>query len=183
VENYIRREIYHQVLTGVVPLGLLEPQALVDEVFLIATTQSTDMPSNLAFDQWMFQIARRTLRRKVQEIEAHRGELSVQDAAAAQERWEDEELNFYQPDESLQVEDLLTDGKSWNPEELLKRDEIAAQVQQEIANLPDAIRESFVLFALEGFTSDEVAMLTEKTPEKIVQEVETAREILRKQLH
>ena len=34
LENYIRREVFHHVIQGEFPAGVLEPQALVDDVFL-----------------------------------------------------------------------------------------------------------------------------------------------------
>ncbi|MFZ0426509.1 MAG: flagellar biosynthesis protein FliA, partial [Acidobacteriota bacterium] len=99
-----------------------------------------------------------------------------------EQQWEDEALNFYQPDEAMHLEDLMSDGSTSNPEELMEREETEAQLQRAIAALPSSIRESFVLFALEGFTSDEVAMMTGKEPQEVLDEVEQAREALRRDL-
>ncbi|UCF35480.1 MAG: sigma-70 family RNA polymerase sigma factor [Acidobacteriota bacterium] len=182
IENYIRRELYHQVVAGLMPPGVIEPLALVDDVFLEVTANAAKRPSHLTFEQWMFQVARRTLKARITELEDHRDEPHVEDAANESNPWEDEDLNFYQPDESLQLEDLLRDGNSLNPEELIERDEMAAQLQKAIARLPESQREAFILFVLEGFTSDEVAMVTGKTPDEVVWEVGEARAQLRGQL-
>jgi RNA polymerase sigma factor (sigma-70 family) len=182
IENYIRRELYHQILGGSIPPGVLEPHALVDEVFLKVTSGSNQRPSRMPLDQWMYQVARKTLQSRLGELEASRENSHIEEKVEAIDEWEDERLNFYQPDESLQVEDIIEDDASNNPEEILERDEAYQQIQQSIANLPESFRESFVLYVLEGFTSDEVAMMTGKHPRQVIDEVENAREILRSEI-
>jgi RNA polymerase sigma factor (sigma-70 family) len=182
VENYLRREIYHQVLLGTMPPGVIEAQALADEVFVEVTSGYRFKPDGLTMEQWMFQVARRILKERLEDLEAHRDEPHMEEELAAERRWEDEDFHFYQPDESLRLEDLLRDGQGANPEELLAREETVDRLQRAVAGLAPELRESFVLFALEGFTSDEVAMMTGKTPTQVVSEVEQAREILRRDL-
>lgn len=182
IENYIRREIYHQVIGGTMPPGFLEPHALVDDVFLQVRANYLSKPASLSLEQWVFQVVRDTLRRQLEEIEVHRDEPHMEENAAQVEGWEDEQLNFYQPDESLMVEDLLKDGQSSNPEEIMAKDEIEEQLHRCIARLPGSLRESFVLFALEGFTSDEVAMMTGKSADEVVNDVESARNALKQEM-
>jgi RNA polymerase sigma factor (sigma-70 family) len=182
VENYIRRELYHNVLAGVMPPGILEPHAIVDEVFLEVNSQQQDRPGDFSTEQWMFQVARLKIKERLNELEKHRSDARVEEEATASSAWEDEQLNFYQPDELLHLEDLVRDGSSANPEEILEREEVAERLQQNVAHLPDSIRESFVLFALEGFTSDEVSMITGKKRDQVLSEVEQAREYLREGL-
>jgi RNA polymerase sigma factor (sigma-70 family) len=182
VENYIRRELFHNVLAGVMPPGILEPHALVDEVFVEVTSHRHDRPVDLSLEQWMFQVARLRIKERIKDLEDHREEARVEEEASAESPWEDEQLNFYQPDELLHLEDLVRDGTSANPEEIFEREEVAERLQQCVAHLPDSIRESFVLFALEGFTSDEVSMITGKKRDQVLTEVEKAREFLREGL-
>lgn len=182
IENYLRREIYHQVISGTMPPGLMEPHALVDEVFLHVRANFLSKPASISIEQWVFQVVRETLSRQLDEIEEHRDERHVEESADQMDSWEDERLNFYQPDESLMVEDLLHDGRSSNPEEILAREEVEDQLHRCIARLPKDLRESFVLFALEGFTSDEVAMMTGKSADVVVKEVESARNTLRREM-
>jgi RNA polymerase sigma factor (sigma-70 family) len=182
IENYLRREIYHQVVTSSIPPGLIEPHALVDEVFLEVRSQARVRPTSLSMEQWMFQIARLTFQDKLKELEDHRDEPHMEELAAKVGKWEDEDLNFYQPDESLLVEDLIQDMGGVNPEQLIEREEIESEIHRKIASLAADVRESFVLFALEGFTSDEVAMMTSRDPETILKQVEEARAVLRREL-
>ena len=182
VENYIRRDLFHQAMVEDLPRGLLEPQALVDEVFLELNSKARRRPENLSIEQWMFRTAREMIRRRIRQWEVSREERHLEESARTETGWDDEALNFYQPDEVLHLEDLLRDNHSVDPEELLAREETEEVLQQGIAHLPASIRESFVLFVLEGFNSDEVAMITGKAPVDVLREVEQAREQLRRQI-
>ncbi len=182
VENYIRRELFHQALIERFPPGLLQPQALVDEVFLDVSSRINAKPANLSLEQWMFQIAREKVSQKIRNLDGERDQPHIEELRFEQDQWDDEVLNFYQPDEALRLEDLLTDTHSDNPEQILASEEMEEQVQKIIAGLPRSVRESFVLYALEGFNSDEVAMITGKQPKQVKTEVEQARTQLRQQL-
>ncbi|MFQ5928972.1 MAG: HPF/RaiA family ribosome-associated protein [Acidobacteriota bacterium] len=183
IENYIRRELYHQALVENIPVGLVQAQALLDEVFLEVTSKTVARPENIPLEQWMFQIARETVKNRIDDWQAACEEPHVEEAAKTSSRWDDEVLNFYQPDEVLRLEDLLRDEHSTTPEELLAREEVREQLQEAIARLPSSIRESFVLFALEGFNSDETAMIMGKDPSEVLEDVEKARLELRRQMN
>ncbi len=180
LENYVRREIYYQVIQGQLPPGMIEPQAIVDDVFLFITSRPEAKPTSLTVEQWMIQTARAILGQRMEEIEDHRDELHVEESASEKSDWEDEDLNFYQPDESLSMGDLFENDNVSNPEEILEREEAEEELHRSVAALPLNVRESFILFALEGFTSDEVSMMTGRKAQEILDEVEQAREILKK---
>ena len=180
LENYIRRELFHRTLTEDVPTGLLQTQALVDEVFLQVSSRAMDRPEHLPLEQWMFQIARKELNTRMQDFRESRKEIHVEERANTPSQWDDEELTFYHPDEVLSLEDLIRDEHAVSPEQLLAQEEAKDELHKAIASLPSAVRESFVLFALEGLNSDEVAMIMGKSPREILQNVEEARMELRR---
>ena len=84
--------------------------------------------------------------------------------------------------EALSIEDILPDERGENPEERIAAEESQKRLRKAIARLPRPIRETFILFALEGFNSDEVAMITGKTPAEVTGDVEKARQELRRRL-
>jgi RNA polymerase sigma factor (sigma-70 family) len=182
IENYIRRELFHRTLTEEIPTGLLQTSALVDEVFLEVSTKALDRPEDLPLEQWMFQIARKELNTRLQDFRESRKEIHVEENANMSSQWDDEDQTFYHPDEVLSLEDLIRDEHAVSPEQLLAQEEVKDELHKAIASLPDAVRESFVLFALEGLNSDEVAMIMGKSPTEVVQNVEKARMELRKGL-
>lgn len=182
IENYIRRELLHHSMVEGLPAGLVEPDAVVDEVFVEVASGLDRRPENLALEQWMFQVTRQKLSQRLAAIEEARQEQHVEETPRFSSRWDDEVLNFYHPDEVLRLEDVLADQKIATPEDSMARRELAEQLNKEIARLPKAVRDSFVLYALEGFAADEVAMITGTDPAEVLKHVETARKRLRSQL-
>ena len=180
VENYIRREIYYEVVNGNISPGSIDPSSFVDEVFMEIFARPR--PEDIYLDHWVLTVARQVLNKRISEIAIHEHDSHIEDSAGNRKQWEDEYLNFFQPDEALHISDLLQDNSIFDPEQLLERDEAESRAQKAIAALPVDLRESFVLYSLEGFTSEEVAMATEKSPEEVLENVEKARSILKEVL-
>jgi len=181
VENYIRREVYHRSVSEGFSPGLLDPQAVLDEVFLSLSTQADTRPAEGTAEQWMVQVSRAVLNRMVQDLQESREQPHLEDAGPPP-KWDDEASQFHHPEEVIHLEDLLRDEHSLSPEELLSREETMERLQEAIAGLPAALRESFVLFDLEGFHSDEVAMITGKEQSEVINDVETARSELKRRM-
>ena len=179
IENYIRRELYHHATVENLPISALEPQAVLDEVFLEVSSGEVTRPEDVPLEQWMFQVARTALQQRIEGLQASQEQPHIEEISPRSSNWEDEQLHFYQPDEVLRLEDLMSDDHSISPEKLLEQEEAYEQLQRAVANLPGSVRESFVLFALEGFNSDEIAMVTGKSPSEVLDDVERARTELR----
>ncbi len=180
IQNYVRRELFHQSLSENIPPGLIQAEALVDEIFLMVSTQERNKPESVSFDHWMYQVARDLIDKRISELD--RESPHVEDLASVDYHSEDEVFDFYQPDETLRLEDLLTDEHSRNPEELMEYEEAEAEIHKAIAKLPKGMRESFVLAVMEGFAPDEVAMITGKQTAEISRDVDRARKELRQRL-
>ncbi len=180
IQNYVRRELFHKSLAHNIPPGILQPEAVVDEVFLLMTSQEKAKPGSMSLEQWMYQVARDQIDRRLDELD--RDAPHIEDSTPqAKPHWEDEVLNFYQPDEALKLEDVLSDQTGGNPELLMEVEETEQELHKAIARLPRKIRESFVLCVLEGFDPVEVAMITGKDAEKVQKDVDEARRRLRDQ--
>ncbi|HXK58529.1 MAG TPA: sigma-70 family RNA polymerase sigma factor [Acidobacteriota bacterium] len=179
IQNYVRRELFHRSITDNIPPGIIQPEAVVDEVFLLMTSQVKTKPPAMPMERWMYQVAREQIERRLEALD--RESSHIEDAAANKPQWDDEIFDFYQPDESLKLEDLLSDRSGGNPELLMEVEETEQELHKAIARLPRKIRESFVLCVLEGFDPVEVAMITGKDAEKVQKDVEDARRRLRQQ--
>jgi len=180
VENYIRREIYYEVVNGNISPNSIDPNSFVNEVFMEIFARPR--PEDRYLDHWVLTVARQVLNKRISEIEMRELDSHIEDSPGSRKQWEDEYLNFFQPDESLHISDLLQDSSIFDPEQLLERDEAESRAQKAIAALPVDLREAFVLYSLEGFTSEEVAMATETTPDGVLESVEKARAILKEDL-
>ncbi|WP_456439470.1 sigma factor-like helix-turn-helix DNA-binding protein [Caldithrix abyssi] len=96
------------------------------------------------------------------------------------EVYEIDEENFfeyYQPDESLRMEDILP-GVKW-PEE---QEELKLSLQEILEELPEDLRQAFTLTQMNDFSYEEVAMIQDKPVEQIKEEVEKARKIIQEKL-
>lgn len=162
------------------PSGFIEPEAVVDEVFLEILSRTAKKPTDLSFRQWLFQVARRKLTNRLREFQMAQKESHLEELVRISSPWEDEMLNFYQPDERLRLEDILADDRSDNPEQAMEREETEKQLRQAIAHLPKPTRECFILSALQGFEPDEVAMIMGTTRATVLERVKEARKQLRR---
>jgi ribosomal subunit interface protein len=184
ISNYVRRELFHRTVAENLPSGIIQPEALVDEVFLLMTSQEKTKPAAVSYEQWMYRVARQRIEERLAELD--RESPHVEDAAGESREmevaWEDEALSFFQPDESLRLEDVLKDPGTPNPEALMEFEETEDKVHKAIARLPRKIRESFVLAVLEGFAPFEVSMITGRDADKIQKDVAEARKRLREGL-
>ena len=180
IENYIRHELFHEAIAENLPSGFIEPEAVVDEVFLEILSRTAKKPTDLSFRQWLFQVARRKLTNRLREFQMAQKESHLEELVRISSPWEDEMLNFYQPDERLRLEDILADDRSDNPEQAMEREETEKQLRQAIAHLPKPTRECFILSALQGFEPDEVAMIMGTTRATVLERVKEARKQLRR---
>ena len=96
------------------------------------------------------------------------------------ERASDEpRMQFHQPDEVMTTENGIPDRATATPEEIAYTDEMFALVQYALQSAAPQEREAFILHALEGFSVQEIAAITDSRPEQIKQAIGHAREKLR----
>ncbi len=86
-------------------------------------------------------------------------------------------FEFYQPDETLRLEDILP-GQEW-PED---QEELKLSLQEILEELPEDLRQAFTLTQLNDFSPEEVAMIQDKPVEKVKEEIEQARKIIQEKL-
>ncbi|MBV8892543.1 MAG: hypothetical protein JO266_11335, partial [Acidobacteria bacterium] len=89
-------------------------------------------------------------------------------------------LQYHQPDETLTRENTIPDDRIATPEDIAASDEIVTMVYLALRNSADIDREAFILNAVEGFTVEEIAAISERKPEEVRAAILAAREQLRK---
>ncbi len=90
---------------------------------------------------------------------------------------EEDFFEYYQPDETLRLEDILP-GEQW-PED---QEDLKLTLQEVLEGLPDDLRQAFTLTQLNDFSFEEVAMIQGKSVEQIKKEVEQARNLIQEKL-
>jgi DNA-directed RNA polymerase specialized sigma24 family protein len=181
LDRFVRHELHYSETIGAVERGLIDPSAIIDQVYIAGLNTVTQMPAKATFRSWLRYLGLHILRQQVR-IE-HREEpagLSIerslgQDSSVDTELWE-----FYQPDDVTNVEDLVVDHSALDPEVLMELHETAKEIEQSIDQLPTELREPMRLRKLQGLEIDEIAALLLKTPAEILQALQEAAQALRK---
>ena len=108
--------------------------------------------------------------------------VHLEDSARKQNvRASDEpELQFHQPDETLTEENVIADRRAATPEDIASSDEMIAlgAACPRGAHRPSD-REAFILHAIEGFSVEEIAAITDRKPDEVRRFDCDAREHLR----
>src|SRR5262249_28295271 len=89
-------------------------------------------------------------------------------------------LQFHQPDESMTAESSIADRRVATPEEIAYSDEMVTLVQYGLHAAARQDREAFILYAIEGFSLDEIAAITDRSATQVEASIRTAREKLKR---
>lgn len=183
--NFARGEIADRQARGDIFAGDLTAEEIIDEAALKAIEQFDERPSDMEFESWLRQLILDAIKRRREEIQFERERIMrLEDdgwvaTSAGEALVKDEIFEFYQPDESLRLEDLIADGRVPTPEDAVSRRELQQYINQTLAKLPRRWREAFVLYSVEGLSLEETARVMRLPIETIRRNIEMAREYLR----
>jgi DNA-directed RNA polymerase specialized sigma24 family protein len=79
-------------------------------------------------------------------------------------------------------EEVIADRRVATPEEITYSDEMISLVESALLSARREDREAFILYAVEGFTLDEIAATTDRQSERVKDSIHAAREHLKKTL-
>ena len=184
LERFVERELYFRETAEEITVDLVSKDEVIDEAIARALTDGangSEKPESVALEPWLYRLALRA----IDDLSARSPEslLSVhlEDSARRPNvRASDEpELQFHQPDETLTGENVIADRRTSTPEDIASSDEMITLVQFALGNANRADREAFILHALEGFSLDEIGVITDRKPDEVRSSIEQAREHLR----
>jgi RNA polymerase sigma factor (sigma-70 family) len=141
-----------------------------------------EKPERVSLEPWMFALARRALddlsrRTEMEGDVALEHSMRQTDVSASDE----DRLQYFQPDETPLEQDNIIDRGAATPEQIASSDEVIAMIDLALKGGKAEDREAFILFAIEGFTVDEISVITGRSQEQVRASVKTAREHVRKQ--
>ena len=90
-------------------------------------------------------------------------------------------MDFDEDEDGLPLPAVFVDWSQW-PEDLLSDDEVAAELDQAIAALPEKYRAVFILREIEGLSTQETAQVTDLSDSVVKVRLHRARLRLREQL-
>jgi len=184
LERFVERELYFREAAEEITVDFVSKEEVIDEAIARALSDGAnggEKPESIALEPWLYRLALRAL----DDLSARSPEslLSVhlEDSARRPNvRASDEpELQFHQPDETLTGENVIADRRASTPEDIASSDEMITLVQFALGNANRADREAFILHALEGFSLDEIGVITDRQPDEVRSSIEQAREHLR----
>src|SRR5438128_5345836 len=89
------------------------------------------------------------------------------------------ELQFHQPEEALTEENVIADTRVATPEQAAYSDEMITLVQSALLGTKPPDRDAFILYAIEGFSVDEIAAIVDRKPDDVRASITAVREQVR----
>jgi RNA polymerase sigma factor (sigma-70 family) len=181
LQTYVERELYFRESSGDIESDSINSEEIVDQAVADALDEKNDKPDRIGIEPWLYRLAIRAIDDAVSRRSEADTEVELRGMRQRRrERASDEaRLQFHQPDEAMTNESGIPDRGAPTPEEVAYTDEMVALVQVALNGAAPQDRETFVLHALEGFTVEEIAAITDRNREEIEQSIARAREKLR----
>jgi DNA-directed RNA polymerase specialized sigma24 family protein len=182
LERFVDREIYFREAQERVAPGAVSREEVIDETIAAALGEGQEMPERLALEPWLYHLALRALDDLCRTDESDGHAVHLEDSTRVPNvRASDEPgLQFHQPDESITGENVIPDTRLSTPEQIMASDEILRLIASSLRDLGAGPREAFILHAIEGFSTDEIAGITGLPAERILTFISAARDHLRK---
>jgi len=181
LERFVERELYFRETSDEMPADSVTKDEVIDEAIARALGDGADKPERLALEPWLYRLALRAMDDLSASSLESGASVHLEDSARKRNvRGSDEaELQFHQPDETLTGENVIADKRTATPEDIASSDEIITLVQLALDGAQRPDRESFLLHAVEGFSVEEIAAITDRKPYEVRSSIATAREHLR----
>lgn len=177
--RFVEREIRYRISLGLLESNQLTPEEVLDEAVATALGEDQDKPETISIGRWMYRLAIQAIDRVARDQEDGAAVHLEESARKPNVRASDEpQLQYHQPDESFTEETVIADRRISTPEEIVASDEFIYLMEQSLLSAKKEDREAFVLYAIEGFTLEEIAALADRTPEAVRASVRDARDHL-----
>lgn len=182
LNGFVERELAFRESNGLLPPDVTKEE-VIDEA-VAAALGGEDKPELLTLERWLYRLALRAINRVAADNQEGVTAVPLEDSARKQNvRGSDEpELQFHQPDEMLHRADVIPDPRMSNPEQAAASVEIVNLIDSALRSARREEREAFILFAIEGFTVQEIAATTDRKPDDIIQSIQAARELVRQKV-
>ncbi len=184
LERYVERELRYREVAGMIHPGQVTREEVIDEVICTALDDQQERPQPLSLERWLYRLSLQAMSELAERNEEHLPAVPLERSARKPNvnASSDSQLQYHQPDEMLHEEDVIADRRAWTPEDIASSDEILALVEASLVRTAPPDREAFVLYAVEGFSVEEIAAATDRRPEQVRASVSRARDHLKKDL-
>ena len=183
LNTFIERELRYRINSGRLEPESVTVEEVLDEVVVTALGDGEEKPELLSLERWLYRIALQAITQLDQSSHEPVSTVPLEQSTRQRNvRASDEPiLQYHQPDEAMLREEIIADGRA-TPEEITYSDEMISLVEGALLGARREDREAFILYAVEGFTPDEIAATTDRKDEQVRQSIHAAREHLKKTL-
>jgi DNA-directed RNA polymerase specialized sigma24 family protein/ribosome-associated translation inhibitor RaiA len=182
LDRFVARELFFREAAEQLSPGLVTKDEVVDEVIARALGDGMEKPDRLGLEAWLYRLAIGAINESNELGRDASSEVHLEDSAWKRNVKASDEpaLQYHQPDESLTGESVVRDARTATPEEIAYSDEMLALVHLALKNAKAIDRECFILYAIEGFSVDEICAITDRSTELVGSSIAVAREHLRR---
>ena len=181
LERFVERELRYRINGGLSPDAVTKEE-VIDEVVAAALGDDVQKPQVLGLEPWLYRMSLRAI-----DTIAARNRDGVPtvslDASARKQNVQgsdESQLQYHQPDEMFSGQDVIADRRASTPEQIASSDEMISQVELALLSAERIDRDAFILYAVEGFTPQEIAGISDRKVEEVRASIERAREQLRR---
>ena len=180
---FVEREIAYREANDMLEEGAVTREEVINQAIADALSDE-EKPELLTLERWLYRLALRSINRVLADDTEAVTAVPLEISARKQNvRGSDEpELQFHQPDEMLHRADVIPDLRTSNPEQAASSVEMVNLVESSLRGATREDREAFILFAIEGFTLDEIAATTDRKVDQVRNSIATARELVRQKM-
>lgn len=182
LERFVERELAFREADFDMAAGSVTKEEVIDEAIARALGDGADKPERVALEPWLYRLAMEAMGDLDSGNRETGQSVHLEDSARRPNvRASDEpELQYHQPDEMLVKESVIADRRTATPEDIAYSDEMVKLVEFALAGASHDDREVFILHAIEGFSVDEIGVITKRQPESVRASIAAASEHLRR---
>lgn len=182
LDRFVEREIYFREAQELIPRDSISKEEVIDEAIAAALSDGQEKPEKLALEPWLYRQALQALDRLSHTDESNGNAVHLEDSARRPnvKASDEPELQFHQPDESITGATVIADSRIATPEQIMASDELLRLIASALRDLGSGPREAFILHAVEGFSVEEIVVITCQPTERVLAFVSAARDHLRK---
>ncbi len=187
LRDYARHELKILEIEGTLHRGEVTVDDLIDEVVKRAWERFDERPKKVRLDLWLTDLMNDTLEEWIkQEPRPHASLMDSGEERMPEDVPQVDDQEWWATllgyDDSVTLEDVVPDRTTPSIWDELEAGEQRDRIRSLIRELPTRQRQTFLMHALENFTTDEIAMMQDRPESEVKQDIQQAREFLKRRL-
>jgi DNA-directed RNA polymerase specialized sigma24 family protein/ribosome-associated translation inhibitor RaiA len=188
LQRFVERELRFRENNGELRHYQLSSREVISEAIANALDHNgNDKPEKLAIEPWLYRLSLRAIHdlahRSGDDVESvHLEDLPRGRESHLGQGSDEPLLQFHQPDESMTEENMIPNRGVATPEESAASDEMVRMIELALLGTTAEDREAFLLYGIEGFTVEEISVISSRPGDAVRGSIQSAREHLRKYL-